>query len=197
MNEFMLANFQLKWELQVSDQDLWSWLITLLYFIALILNIKFIIYLKSLNKKYDKSLYILSTNLIFVLGINKQLDLHVLFNEVVAKIINSLELGKYKLLVLLLFITIMSVCLIVLCLKLYKKRDELLRYTRMFTTGLFLLISFCVGKFTMIYAAKFNEQTYTINFTNILKALETVALIVIICALLVIKNRQDLTSHKF
>ena len=184
----MLANFQLKWKLQVSDPDPWSWLITVLYLVAFILNLKFIAYVKSVNEKNDLSLYFFSASLLFILGLNKQLDLHVLINELAAKIINSFELGQYKLACLIIFLLIISVCLIYASRKLYNKRYDLLYYTKKLSLTLLLLISFCIAKFGMIYAAKFNKQMSTIDISTSLKVLETLALIGIIFALLDLKR---------
>ena len=191
MLQFIVAELSLRWKLQVSDPDLWSWLITLFYLIAFALNLKFISNLNVINKKNDKKLYFLSASLLFFTGLNKQLDLHVLLNELASKTIQKFSLGAYKLTFFWVIIIFTASAVIFVSRLLYLKRDNLHLYTKKMLLGVLLLCSFCVGKFAIIYIEKFNKNFDVINFIKPIKLLETIALITLIVALL-----ELITGHK-
>ncbi|WDE95396.1 hypothetical protein PQO03_06655 [Lentisphaera profundi] len=188
MTWVILSELQFRWIFKVGDPDIWSWLITLAYFLCFYINLKALAKIKNSFPKKSALLYQLSTGMLFFLGLNKQLDFQILLNDIGSNFIRLFELRQFKTQMVLIVMVLWIMMFIVIVKKMISKKDRWVYFNRYLFIGFVLSLSFMILKIISIYHLV-PERFYFIDIPYFLKTLESFSIILIFVGF--IKSMKD------
>ena len=189
MNVYFLAKMQLNWKLQFNDPDLLSWIITVLYFIAFTLNAKYMFRMRCLKNEF--TVYFVSAIILFFMGVNKQLDLHVLTVELMKSILLNYNLHQYRFILIWGFLLLTIILSVLIFKEFRKKRKIFSKVSKTLLFGIGVLFTFCLIKFILVFILKF---FYNPRISFLLKVIEAFGLVIVISSFFKLLSRSKVKN---
>jgi hypothetical protein len=179
MFEMVFLGINYKWQLHVGDPDIWSWLITLQYFVCVFLAFY------TLNKYRNHADGSLLSQRVFLyvlvfFGFNKQLDLQVLLNDYAGHLLNVYNLRPYKIKIIALGVILAFVSVSYILRRLIKNREgnDFLNFYIKSSSA--LLVIFVLLKIAVIYKGEVISKVFILGDDVFLKSLESMSLIIML-----------------
>ncbi len=144
-----IMHFLSAWFSRNGDTTFWSWVITFMYLVTFISALLYTI--KIRKDRGNFRLWIVITAFVFLLGINKQLDVQILLAMIWRYISHRFHLFEYRYVVYFSIILTVAVIFIILILFIFMKNRKAVIHSLLSIAGIIVLMLFVLMRANYVY----------------------------------------------